>query len=146
MSDIFPLKHGQLVVHTIANPGAGDEFTYTPAPRSIEQLYSITYLFDTDGNAGDRNVKFAIKDGADTLGYLLDDIIVIADTLTIQTWHINAQPILTTRDTAIDYSSHFIPPDLIFSITGTLTQIITNGKAGDQVSLIRVVTKTWART
>lgn len=146
MPEIFPLKHGQLVVHEIANPNVATGFVYTPAPRSIEQLYSITYLLDTDANAADRNIKFAIKDGADSLGYLMDDIIVIADTLTLQTWLINQQAALTTRDSTLDYSSHFIPPDLIFTITGNLTMIITNAQVGDQISIIRVVTKTWART
>lgn len=140
-----PLEHGLQVITRLANPAAQTGFIYTPHVERIEQLVSIQYLIDTDVNAGNRRVFFRVSD--DTTGIITfpTDITVIADTLTIQSWNINAPNTLDTNASVVDESSHFLPPNFIFPRAALLTQVITNGGAGDQISLIVVIVNSWAR-
>lgn len=142
----FPLKHGRLLITTIANPAAQAGFTYTVSARLIEQLYAIQYIIDTDGNAANRRINFEVDDSTAVIATFNDNIDVILNTITRQSWLINAPAILDTAPAVTHLSTHFLPPDFIMPLGGTLSQFISNAQAGDQISAIRVVTKVWSRT
>ncbi len=146
MANNFPIKHGRMLITPIADPAPGALFTYTVSPRLIEQLYSIHFLLDTAAGGSARRTFFQIDDSVNVIANFTDTIDIAANTIARQTWLINAPAVLNTAPGVIDLSTHFIPPDYIMPLGGTLTQFTTNIAGGDQVSAIIVVTKVWSRT
>lgn len=142
----LPLKHGLNLVNVIADPAPGAGFIFSVSPRRIEQLYSIFFLLDTDGTPADRRLSFRIDDGVNVEAVFPTDISIVANTITQVSWLINGPSILDTTAALVDIESQFLPPDYIIPLGGRLFQVITNLQAGDQISQIRVITKTWSRT
>lgn len=140
-----PLEHGLQIITRPANPAVATGFVYTPHVERIEQLVSVYYLFDTDANAADRRLYLRVSDGTGPILDINTNFDLVANTLTLQSWLINSDNFLNTNGAIVDQSNNFLPPNLIFPRAATLTLLLANVQAGDQVSNIVIITNTWAR-
>lgn len=145
MSLSAPLESGRLITTAIAAPAANSIFTYTPSERLIEQIYSITYILDTDSNAANRRYFFQLRLSGDTILTIATQNNDIADRVNTHNWIVGAESFTDVTATPNQIFQSRLPPGLYIPLGGSLRLVIVNGQVGDQLSDIFVTTKTWAR-
>ena len=119
----------------VANPAAGAGFTYTVGGSYWERLAAISFTILTDGNAANRQVLVAFKDGSGT------NIASTASGGTQAATLTRLYSFVPNQGTApaLIGTTFLAPlPVLFLQPSFTVVMSITNVQVGDQVSAIRV--------
>jgi hypothetical protein len=119
----------------VANPAAGAGFTYTIGGNYWERIAALSFTIVTDGNAANRQVLLAFKDGSGA------NIASTASGGTQAATLTRLYSFVPNQGTApaLIGTTFLAPLPVLFLQPGfTVVMSITSVQAGDQVSAIRV--------
>jgi hypothetical protein len=119
----------------VANPAAGAGFTYTVGGNYWERIAAVSFTIVTDGNAANRQVLLAFKDGSGA------NIASTASGGTQAATLTRLYSFVPNQGTApaLIGTTFLAPLPVLFLQPGfTMVMSITSVQAGDQVSAIRV--------
>lgn len=134
------LSVGDLASAIVADPGAGNEFTYTPTAGIRVKIISGTFLFTTDATVVNRSVYYEFIVSAVSMGILQHSTLQTAT----QARYYNLIP--GYRDDPFAVGSQWVfpwDPNIQFDSTHSLRVNALNMQAGDAFINIALNIEQW---